>query len=158
MTTALPSIETPYLTLERPVLVYQRHGGLIAAPFDLDGAPHVVTVRIDPLTDAETVAIIPACAHDPRATLAALVEALDALEGVRDRAQAQGRRDAVRLFERAAQAQGRRDAVRLFERALVALRREGQTLAETRAQPASRVTAYPDRRTPRHTSRMEAYA
>ncbi len=142
MTTALPSIETPYLTLERPVLVYQRHGGLIAAPFDLDGAPHVVTVRIDPLTDAETVAIIPACAHDPRATLAALVEALDALEGVRDRAQAQERRDAVRLFERA----------------LVALRREGQTLAETRAQPASRVTAYPDRRTPRHTSRMEAYA
>ncbi len=142
MTTALPSIETPYLTLERPVLVYQRHGGLIAVPFDLDGAPHVVTVRIDPLTDAETVAIIPACAHDPRAALAALVEALDALEGVRDRAQAQGRRDAVRLSERA----------------LAALRREGQVLGETRAQVVPRVTAYPGRRTPRHTSRMEADA
>jgi hypothetical protein len=142
MNTALTPIEQPYLTLERPVIVYQRAGGLIAVPFDLDGAPHVVTVRVDPLDDSETVALIPACSHDTRATLAAFAEALDALEDVRDRAQVQGRVDAVRLSERA----------------LAALRREGQVLGETRAQVVPRVTAYPGRRTQRHESRVRAYA
>ncbi len=39
-----------YLTLDKPLVVYQRRGGLVVVPFTLDGAPHVVCVRIDPLT------------------------------------------------------------------------------------------------------------
>lgn len=138
----LRSDERFYLSLDKPLFVYQRQGGLVVVPFDLDGVPHIVTVRIDPLTDAETVQVIPARAHDTRATLAALVEALDTLQDVRDRAQVQGRGDAVRLSERA----------------LVALRREGQVLAETRAPSVPRVVVYPGRRAHRHAARMEAYA
>ncbi len=142
MSTALPPIEAPYLLMERPVIVYQRHGGLIAVPFDIDSAPHVVAVRIDPLTDAETVALIPACLHDSRATLAALVEALDALQDVRDHAQATGHDEAYRLCQRA----------------LAAVRREGQALAETRAQPTPRVVPYRGRRAQRDASGMRAWA
>lgn len=131
-----------YLTLEKPLLVYQRAGGLVVVPFAIDGAAHVVAVRIDPLTDAETVEIIPARSHDPRATLAALVEALDALEAMRDRAQTQRHSEAVRLSTRA----------------LVAVRREGQALAETRVQPVPHAPAFLGRRSQRHEARMRAWA
>ncbi len=90
-----------YLTLDKPLVVYQRRGGLVVVPFTLDGAPHVVCVRIDPLTDDETVEIIPASPHDPDMALATLVEALDAVRDATARAQGRGHDEAVRLCERA---------------------------------------------------------
>jgi len=90
-----------YLTLDKPLVVYQRRGGLVVVPFTLDGAPHVVCVRIDPLTDAETVETVPAYQRDPGAALGALVEGLDAVRDAITRARARGQDDAVRLCERA---------------------------------------------------------
>jgi len=97
----LRSDERFYLDLEKPLIVYQRRGGLVGVPFTLDGVPHVVCVRIDPLDDAETVEIIPAYPRDPGLALAALVEALDAVRGVVTQARARGHDEAVRLCERA---------------------------------------------------------
>ena len=90
-----------YLTLDKPLVVYQRRGGLVVVPFALDGAPHVVCVRIDPLTDAETVETVPAYPRDPDAALEALVEGLDAVRGVATQARERGHDEAVRLCERA---------------------------------------------------------
>jgi len=90
-----------YLTLDKPLVVYQRRGGLVVVPFTLDGAPHVVCVRIDPLTDAETVETVPAYPRDPGAALEALVEGLDAVRGVATQARERGHDEAVRLCERA---------------------------------------------------------
>ncbi len=90
-----------YLTLDKPLVVYQRRGGLVVVPFALDGAPHVVCVRIDPLTDAETVETVPSYRRDPGAALAALIEALDAVRGVVTQARERGHDEAVRLCERA---------------------------------------------------------
>ena len=90
-----------YLTLDKPLVVYQRRGGLVVVPFALDGAPHVVCVRIDPLTDDETVEIIPSYRRDPGLALEALVEALDATRGATTQARERGHDEAVRLCERA---------------------------------------------------------
>jgi len=90
-----------YLTLDKPLVVYQRRGGLVIVPFTLDAAPHVVCVRIDPLTDAETVATVPAYPRDPGAALEALVEALDATRDATAQARERGHDEAVRLCERA---------------------------------------------------------
>ncbi len=90
-----------YLTLDKPLVVYQRRGGLVVVPFTLDGAPHVVCVRIDPLTDAETVETVPAYPRDPGAALEALVEALDAVRDATAQAHDRGHDDAARLCERA---------------------------------------------------------
>jgi len=95
------SIERFYLDLDKPLLVYQRRGGLVVVPFTLDGAPHVVTVRIDPLDDDETVEIIPCYRRDPGMALEALVEALDAVRGATAQAWERGYDEAVRLCERA---------------------------------------------------------
>jgi len=81
--------------------VYQRRGGLVVVPFTLDGAPHVVCVRIDPLTDAETVETVPSYRRDLDAALAALIEALDAVRGVVTQARQCGHDEAVRLCQRA---------------------------------------------------------
>jgi len=94
-------IECFYLTLDKPLLVYQRRGGLVVVPFAIDGAPHVVCVRIDPLDDDETVEIIPAYPRDPGMALEALVEGLDAVRGVVTQARERGHDEAVRLCERA---------------------------------------------------------
>jgi len=90
-----------YLTLDKPLVVYQRRGGLVVVPFAVDGAPHVVCVRIDPLTDDETVEIIPSYRRDPGLALEALVEALDAVRGATAQARERGHDEAVRLCERA---------------------------------------------------------
>ncbi len=90
-----------YLTLEKPLIVYQRRGGLVVVPFAIDGAPHVVCVRIDPLDDDETVEIIPSYRRDPGMALEALVEGLDAVRGVVTQARERGHDEAVRLCERA---------------------------------------------------------
>jgi len=97
----IPPIECFYLGLDKPLLVYQRRGGLIVVPFTIDGAPHVVCVRIDPLTDDETVTIIPSYRRDPGLALEALVEALDAVRGATAQARERGHDEAVRLCERA---------------------------------------------------------
>jgi len=97
----LPPLELFYLALEKPLLVYQRLGGLVVVPFTLDGAPHVVCVRIDPLTDAETVETVPAYPRDPGAALEALVEGLDAVRDATTQARQRGHDEAVRLCERA---------------------------------------------------------
>ncbi len=94
-------IECFYLDLDKPLLVYQRHGGLVVVPFTLAGARHVVCVRIDPLDDNETVESIPAYPRDPDAALEALVEALDAVRGATAQARERGHDEAVRLCERA---------------------------------------------------------
>ncbi len=94
-------IECFYLDLEKPLIVYQRRGGLVVVPFMLDGAPHVVCVRIDPLDDDETVEIIPAYPRDPGLALEALVEALDAVRSVVTQARERGHDEAVRLCGRA---------------------------------------------------------
>jgi len=96
-----PPIDLPYFDLSRPLLVYQRRGGLVVVPFTLDGAPHVVCVRIDPLDDDETVEVIPAYPRDLDAALAALIEALDAVRGATAQARERGHDEAVRLCERA---------------------------------------------------------
>jgi len=91
-----------YLTLDKPLLVYQRRGGLVVVPFTIaGGAPHVVCVRIDPLTDDETVEIIPAYPRDPGMTVEALVEGLDAVRGVATQARTRGHDEAVHLCHRA---------------------------------------------------------
>jgi len=90
-----------YLTLDKPLLVYQRHGGLVVVPFTLAGGRHVLCVRIDPLTDDETVEIIPAYPRDPGAALEALVEGLDAVRDATTQARERGHDEAVRLCERA---------------------------------------------------------
>jgi len=91
-----------YLTLDKPLLVYQRRGGLVGVPFTIaGGAPHVVCVRIDPLTDDETVEIIPSYRRDPGMALDALVEALDAVRGTTAQARERGHDEAVRLCQRA---------------------------------------------------------
>ena len=90
-----------YLTLDKPLVVYQRRGGLVIVPFALDGAPHVVCVRIDPLDDDETVEVIPAYPRDPGMALEGLIEALDAMRGVVTQARERGHDEAVRLCERA---------------------------------------------------------
>jgi len=95
------SIERFYLDLDKPLLVYQRRGGLVVVPFTLAGGRHVVCVRIDPLTDDETIAIIPSYWRDPGTALEALVEALDAVRGATAQARARGHDEAVRLCERA---------------------------------------------------------
>jgi len=97
----LPPLELFYLALEKPLLVYQRLGGLVVVPFTLDGAPHVVCVRIDPLTDDETVEIIPSYRRDSGMALEGLIEALDAVRGVVTQARECGHDEAVRLCERA---------------------------------------------------------
>ncbi len=95
-------IELFYLDLDKPLLVYQRRGGLVVVPFTIaGGAPHVVCVRIDPLTDDETVEIIPSYRRDPGTALDALVEALDAVRGATAQAREHGHDEAVRLCERA---------------------------------------------------------
>jgi len=94
-------IECFYLDLEKPLLVYQRRGGLVIVPFTIAGARQVVCVRIDPLDDDETVEVIPAYPRDPDAALEALVEALDAMRGVATQARERGHDEAVRLCERA---------------------------------------------------------
>jgi len=94
-------IECFYLDLEKPLLVYQRRGGLVVVPFTIAGARHVVCVRIDPLDDDETVEVIPAYPRDPDAALEALIEALDAVRGVATQARERGHDEAVRLCERA---------------------------------------------------------
>ncbi len=96
-----PSSEQFYLDLARPLLVYQRRGGLVVVPFTLDRAPHVVTVRIDPLTDDETVEIIPSYRHNSGMALAALVEGLDAVRDTMVQARERGYDEAVRLCQRA---------------------------------------------------------
>ncbi len=90
-----------YLTLDKPLVVYQRRGGLVIVPFALDGAPHVVCVRIDPLDDDETVEVIPAYPRDPGMALEGLIEVLDAMRGVVTQARERGHDEAVRLCERA---------------------------------------------------------
>ncbi len=97
----LRSDERFYLDLDKPLLVYQRAGGLVVVPFTIDGAPHVVTARIDPLDDDETVEVIPAYPRDLDAALAALIEALDAVRGVVTQARERGHDEAVRLCGRA---------------------------------------------------------
>jgi len=97
----IPPIECFYLDLDKFLLVYQRRGGLAVVPFTLDGAPHVVCVRIDPLTDDEAVEIIPCYRRDPGMALDALVEALDATRGATAQARERGHDEAVRLCERA---------------------------------------------------------
>ncbi len=95
-------IECFYLDLDKPLLVYQRRGGLVVVPFTIaGGAPHVVCVRIDRLDDDETVEVIPAYPRDLDAALAALIEALDAVRGVVTQARDRGHDEAVRLCERA---------------------------------------------------------
>jgi len=91
-----------YLTLDKPLLVYQRRGGLVVVPFTIaGGAPHVVCVRIDPLDDDEAVEIIPSYRRDPGLALEALVEALDAVRSATAQARERGHDEAVRLCERA---------------------------------------------------------
>ncbi len=97
----IPPLERFYLDLDKPLLVYQRCGGLVVVPFTLDGAPHVVTIRIDPLDDDETVEIIPSYRRDPGTALEALVEALDAVRSATAQARERGHDEAVRLCERA---------------------------------------------------------
>ena len=98
----LRSDERFYLALDKPLLVYQRRGGLVVVPFAIaGGAPHVVCVRIDPFDDDETVDVIPAYPRDLDAALAALIEALDAVRGVVAQARERGHNEAVRLCERA---------------------------------------------------------
>jgi len=94
-------IECFYLDLDKPLLVYQRRGGLVVVPFAIAGARHVVCVRIDPLDDDETVEIIPSYPRDPHMALEALVEALDAVRGVVTQARERSHDKAVRLCERA---------------------------------------------------------
>jgi len=94
-------IECFYLDLDKPLLVYQRRGGLVVVPFTLAGARHVVCVRIDPLTDDETVEVIPSYRRDPGMALTALVEALDAVRGATAQARERGHDEAARLCERA---------------------------------------------------------
>ncbi len=94
-------IECFYLDLEKPLLVYQRRGGLVVVPFTIAGARHVVCVRIDPLDDDETVTIIPAYPRDPHMGLDALVEGLDAVRDATVQARERGHDEAVRLCERA---------------------------------------------------------
>jgi len=94
-------IECFYLDLNKPLLVYQRRGGLVVVPFAIAGARHVVCVRIDPLDDDETVEVIPSYRRDPGMALTALVEALDAMRGVVTQARERGHDEAVRLCERA---------------------------------------------------------
>jgi len=94
-------IECFYLDLDKPLLVYQRRGGLVVVPFTIDGTPHVVCVRIDPLTDDETVTIIPSYRCDSGLALEALVEALDAVRDTTVQARERGHDEAVRLCERA---------------------------------------------------------
>jgi len=96
-----PPIERFYLDLDRPLLVYQRRGGLVVVPFTIAGASHVVCVRIDPLTDDETVEIIPSYRRDPHMALDALVEGLDAVRDATVQARERGHDEAVRLCERA---------------------------------------------------------
>jgi len=96
-----PPIDLFYLDLDKPLVVYQRRGGLVVVPFALDGARHVVCVRIDPLDDDETVEVIPAYPRDPDAALEGLIEALDAMRGVVTQARERGHDEAVRLCERA---------------------------------------------------------
>ncbi len=115
----IPPIELFYLDLNKPLLVYQRRGGLVVVPFAIDGRPHVVCVRIDPLTDDETVTIIPAYPRDPHMALDALVEGLDA---VRD--------TTVQAHER-----GHDEAVLLCERAVGAIQTAAQDAAEARYTP-----------------------
>jgi len=97
----LPPLELFYLALEKPLLVYQRRGGLVVVPFTIAGARHVVCVRIDPLTDDETVEVIPSYRRDPGMALTALVEALDAVRGATAQARERGHDEAVQLCERA---------------------------------------------------------
>jgi len=96
-----PPSERFYLDLDRPLLVYQRCGGLVVVPFTSAGARHVVCVRIDPLDDDETVTIIPAYPRDPHMALDALVEGLDAVRDATVQARERGHDEAVRLCERA---------------------------------------------------------
>lgn len=96
-----PSIELFYLDLDKPLLVYQRRGGLVVVPFTIAGARHVVCVRIDPLDDDETVAVIPAYPRDPHMALDALVEGLDAVRDATVQARERGHDEAARLCERA---------------------------------------------------------
>ena len=96
-----PSIELFYLDLDKPLLVYQRCGGLVVVPFAIAGARHVVCVRIDPLDDDETVEVIPSYRRDPGLALEALVEALDAVRGATAQARERGHDEAVRLCQRA---------------------------------------------------------
>jgi len=95
------SIECFYLDLDKPLLVYQRRGGLVVVPFTIAGARHVVCVRIDPLDDDETVEVIPAYPRDLDVALDALVEALDAVRSATVQARERGHDEAVRLCERA---------------------------------------------------------
>ncbi len=97
----IPPLDLFYLDLDKPLLVYQRLGGLVVVPFAIDGARHVVCVRIDPLDDDETVEIIPCYRRDPGLALDALVEALDATRGATTQARERGHDEAVRLCERA---------------------------------------------------------
>jgi hypothetical protein len=97
----IPPIECFYLDLDKPLLVYQRLGGLVVVPFTIAGARHVVCVRIDPLDDDETVEVIPAYPRDPDAALEALVEGLDAVRDATVQARTCGHDEAVRLCERA---------------------------------------------------------
>ncbi len=96
-----PPIDLPYFDVSRPLLVYQHRGGLVVVPFTLDGAPHVVCVRIDPLDDNETVEIIPSYRRNPCMTVDALVEALDAVRDATAQARERGHDEAVRVCERA---------------------------------------------------------
>ncbi len=96
-----PPIELFYLDLDKPLLVYQRRGGLVVVPFTLTGARHVVCVRIDPLDDDETVTIIPSYRRDPHMALDALVEGLDAVRDATVQARERGHDEAVRLCDRA---------------------------------------------------------
>jgi len=97
----IPPLDLFYLGLDKPLLVYQRLGGLVVVPFAIAGARHVVCVRIDPLTDDETVEIIPSYRRDPGMALDALVEALDATRGATAQACERGHDEAVRLCQRA---------------------------------------------------------
>ncbi len=115
----IPPIDMFYLDLNKPLLVYQRRGGLVVVPFAIAGARHVVCVRIDPLDDDETVTIIPAYPRDPHMALDALVEGLDA---VRD--------TTVQAHER-----GHDEAVLLCERAVGAIQTAAQDAAEARYTP-----------------------
>ncbi len=97
----LRSDERFYLDLDKPLLVYQRRGGLVVVPFTIAGARHVVYVRIDPLDDDETVEVIPSYRRDPGLALEALVEALDAVRSATAQARERRHNEAVRLCERA---------------------------------------------------------
>jgi len=85
-------IECFYLDLDKPLLVYQRRGGLVVVPFTLTGARHVVCVRIDPLDDDETVTIIPAY---PRAVSARHRRPLSGRAVERERPRGRGRDDTM---------------------------------------------------------------